>query len=285
MYLYMYVCIYIVHEYNHIDTHAVCSRDSQWYVSSMQHAYDFNVYHTYISAIFVCLWRPLATSRWRLTSGKRPKSMDAFQRPNCGKRGDALKLGSWMVDKHQQNWPYLFLKGFQMGAFKWPNQESSRWLMFAFREMQALEMLKLSTLRGMMQMQNCFFLVFLPTRFTAERSNVVHSAPVDPVIWKRFSHPFSFQETYVDLLLERQLITLDDAVTHKDAFDESRWGEVWQRWADPAGGFILCVHCTRVGTWGPRWIYTYKQYIIQYRMYIFMHIYIKRSVNSESIVI
>ena len=31
-------------------------------------------------------------------------------------------------------------------------------------------------------------------------------------------------------------------MTYKDAFDESCWGEVWKRWADPAGGFILCVH-------------------------------------------
>ena len=45
-----------------------------------------------------------STQRWHLTSGERPKSVDAFQRPNCGKRGDALKLGSWMVDKGWCKW-------------------------------------------------------------------------------------------------------------------------------------------------------------------------------------
>ena len=50
--------------------------------------------------------------------------------------------------------------------------------MFCFGEMQAIEMLKLFTLT----MQNYFFIVFLPTCSTAERSNVVHSARIDPVI-------------------------------------------------------------------------------------------------------
>lgn len=118
IYIHIHVCIYIVYEYNHINTHGVCSRDSQWYESSMQHAYALHVYHTYISAIFVCFWHPLATSWCRLTSGKRPKSMDAFQRPNCGKRGDALKLGSWMVDKQETKLTtsFFFFKGISNGC-------------------------------------------------------------------------------------------------------------------------------------------------------------------------
>ena len=136
-----------------------------------------------------------------------------------------------------------------MGAFKWPNQESWRWLMFAFREMQALEMLKLSTLRGMMQMQVC------PSLFFSGN-----------VCWFVAGASADYTGRCGDL--QRCFW-----------WKPLGWGMEALGW--PSGWLYLV--CARVGTWGLRWIYKYKQYIIQYRMYIYIHAYLYQTICEFTI--